>query len=171
MSVPTINEHISTIYRDHEQSPEATIRKFLIVQSESIRQVELLVDFYSLDMILAISYRVRSLRGVQFRRGATERPKEYMGSCFALILFFKNYLIITTLRRSIIAPTNPTIVMTVSGFISGLCTGQSLVQTRINRFPEAGLRAEAHHHLARTKGIMSRMVMARIAAIQYIGLL
>ena len=70
-----------------------------------------------------------------------------------------------------IAPTNPTIVMTVSGFISGLCTGQSLVQTRINRFPEAGLRAEAHHHLARTKGIISRMVMAKIAAIQYIGLL
>ncbi len=70
-----------------------------------------------------------------------------------------------------IAPTNPTIVMTVSGFISGLCTGQSLVQTRINRFPEAGLRAESHHHLARTKGIISRMVMARIAAIQYIGLL
>ena len=72
VSVRTISEHISTIYSDHEQSPEATIRKFRIVQTEGSRQVERLVDFYSLDMILAIGYRVRSHRGVQFRRWATE---------------------------------------------------------------------------------------------------
>lgn len=48
VSVPTINEHISTIYSDDEQSPQATIRKFLIVQTEGSRQVERLVDFISL---------------------------------------------------------------------------------------------------------------------------
>jgi len=82
--VPTINEHISTIYRDHEQSPKATIRKFLIVQTEGIRRVERLVDFYNLDMILAIGYRVRSHRGVQFRSWATERLKEYIVKGFVL---------------------------------------------------------------------------------------
>jgi hypothetical protein len=84
VSVPTINEHISTIYSDHEQSPEATIRKFLIVQTEGSRQVERLTDFYSLEMILAIGYRVRSHRGVQFRRWATERLREYMVKGFVL---------------------------------------------------------------------------------------
>ena len=84
VSVPTINEHISTIYSDHELSPEATIRKFLIVQTEGSRQVERLVDFYSLEMILAIGYRVRSHRGVQFRRWATERLQEYMVKGFVL---------------------------------------------------------------------------------------
>ena len=84
VSVPTINEHISTIYSDHEQSPQATIRKFLIVQTEGSRQVERLVDFYSLDMILAVGYRVRSHRGIQFRRWATERLREYMVKGFVL---------------------------------------------------------------------------------------
>jgi len=84
VAVPTSNEHISTIYRDHEQSPKATIRKFLIVQTEGIRRVERLVDFYNLDMILAIGYRVRSHRGVQFRSWATERLKEYIVKGFVL---------------------------------------------------------------------------------------
>ena len=51
VSVPTINEHISTIYSDKELAPAATIRKFLIVQTEGSRRIERLVDFYSLDMI------------------------------------------------------------------------------------------------------------------------
>lgn len=84
VSVPTINEHISTIYSDHEQSQKATIRKFLIVQTEGSRRVERLVDFYSLEMILAIGYRVLSHRGVQFRRWATERLREYMVKGFVL---------------------------------------------------------------------------------------
>lgn len=84
VSVPTINEHISTIYSDHELSPEATIRKFLIVQIEGSRRVERLIDFYNLDMILAIGYRVRSHRGIQFRRWATERLREFLVKGFAL---------------------------------------------------------------------------------------
>lgn len=84
VAVHTINEHIYTIYEDHELNPEATIRKFRIVQTEGSRQVERLVDFYNLDMILAIGYRVRSPRGVQFRRWATERLKEYIVKGFVL---------------------------------------------------------------------------------------
>ena len=84
VSVPTINEHIKTIYKDNEHSPDSTIRKFLIVQSEGTRNVSRLVDFYNLEMILAIGYRVRSQRGVQFRRWATEQLKEYMLKGFVM---------------------------------------------------------------------------------------
>jgi len=83
-SVKTINEHIKNIYSDGESVPEATIRKFRIVQIEGERDVERLVDYYSLDMILAVGYRVRSSRGVQFRKWATSILKEYMIKGFAL---------------------------------------------------------------------------------------
>ena len=64
-----VSEHIINIYSDHEQIPEAIIRKFRIVQTEGERQVERLVDFYSLDMILAIGYRVRNHRGFNSAAG------------------------------------------------------------------------------------------------------
>jgi hypothetical protein len=84
VAVPTINIHISTIFSDHELVPEATIRKYLIVQTEGSRQIERQVDFYNLDMILAIGYMVRSHRGVQFRHWATERLKEYIVRGFVM---------------------------------------------------------------------------------------
>ena len=84
VTVPTINEHIKTIYKEGELTPESTIRKFLIVQSEGERTVSRQVDFYNLDMILAIGYRVRSQRGVQFRRWATDQLKEYMIKGFVM---------------------------------------------------------------------------------------
>jgi hypothetical protein len=77
VAVPTINNHIATIFSDHELTPDATIRKYLIVQTEGLRQVERQVDFYNLDMILAIGYRVCSHQRVLFRRWATERLKEH----------------------------------------------------------------------------------------------
>ncbi len=84
VSTRTISEHILNIYSDHELSPEATIRKFRIVQTEGSRRIERLIDFYSLEMILAVGYRVRSHRGVQFRRWATERLQEYIVKGFVL---------------------------------------------------------------------------------------
>jgi len=84
VSIPTINEHIKTIYSDAEQEPEATIRKFLIVQKEGPREVNRYIDHYNLDMILAVGYRVRSVRGVEFRRWATERLHEYIVKGFTL---------------------------------------------------------------------------------------
>jgi len=74
VGVNTINHHIKGIYGDRELSPEATIRQYRIVQTEGDRQVGRLVEHYNLDMILAVGYRIRSSRGVQFRQWATERP-------------------------------------------------------------------------------------------------
>lgn len=83
-SVNTINEHIKNIYDDEELDPQATIRKFRIVQIEGDRRVERLVDFYNLDVIIAIGYRVRSSRGTLFRQWATQRLSEYVVKGFVL---------------------------------------------------------------------------------------
>ena len=82
--VRTINEHVQNIYDEHELAPEATIRKFRIVQREGARDVERLVDHYNLDMILAVGYRVRSQRGTQFRQWATTQLRELLTKGFVL---------------------------------------------------------------------------------------
>jgi len=84
VSIPTINEHVKTIYADGELEAEATIRKFLIVQTEGSRQVKRPVDFYNLDMIISVGYRVNSIRGTQFRIWATQRLREYIIKGFTL---------------------------------------------------------------------------------------
>ena len=82
--VRTINEHVQNIYQEGELAPEATIRKFRIVQTEGKREVERGVDFYNLDVIIAVGYRVKSHRGTQFRRWATERLREYLVKGFTM---------------------------------------------------------------------------------------
>lgn len=82
--VRTINEHIQNIFSEGELPPEATIRKFRIVQAEGARTVERLVDHYSLDVVMAVGYRVRSTRGTQFRQWATATLREYLTKGFAI---------------------------------------------------------------------------------------
>lgn len=80
----SISEHIKHIYEDGELSPEATVRLFRTVQAEGERNVERDVEHYNLDMVLAVGYRVRSARGTQFRRWATERLGEYLLKGFTM---------------------------------------------------------------------------------------
>ena len=82
--VRTVNEHLPNIFEEGEADPAATIRKFRIVQTEGTREVSRLVDHYNLDVILAVGYRVRSHRGTQFRRWATERLTEYLVKGFVM---------------------------------------------------------------------------------------
>lgn len=82
-SVPNINQHIKAITEEGEQ-PEATIKPYLIVQNEGTRTVERQVTHYSLPMILAIGFRVRSVRGTQFRRWATAALGEYLVKGFVM---------------------------------------------------------------------------------------
>ena len=84
VGVNTINHHIKGIYGSDELVPEATIRKYRIVQTEGRRRVERLVDHYNLEMIIAVGYRVRSTRGTQFRQWATGRLSEYLVKGFTL---------------------------------------------------------------------------------------
>ncbi|MBK8131041.1 MAG: virulence RhuM family protein [bacterium] len=84
ISVPTVNSHIKAIYEDGELLEGATIRNYLIVRSEGDRQVQRPIFYYNLDMILAVGYRVRSLRGILFRKWASERLKEYIVKGFTM---------------------------------------------------------------------------------------
>ncbi|KXV26179.1 2-hydroxyacid dehydrogenase [Gluconobacter japonicus] len=82
-TVSNINKHIKGIIAEGEQS-EATIENYSIVQTEGDRSVERLVAHYSLPMILAIGFRVRSPRGTQFRRWASTVLSEYLVKGFAM---------------------------------------------------------------------------------------
>ena len=76
--VRTINHHIQSIYEEGELEPTPTIRKYRIVQTEGKRQVSRIVDFYNLDMIISVGYRVKSHVATRFRIWATGRLKEYI---------------------------------------------------------------------------------------------
>lgn len=76
--VRTINEHITNIFDEEELEKESTIRKFRIVRQEGKRQVSREIEHYDLDMIISVGYRVKSKQGVNFRRWATARLKEYL---------------------------------------------------------------------------------------------
>jgi hypothetical protein len=84
VSVKTINEHIVNIYDENELAPEATIRKFRIVQTEGKREVTRTVDHFNLEAILAVGYRVRSSRGTQFRQWATAQLQELLVKGFVM---------------------------------------------------------------------------------------
>ena len=77
VDVRTINEHLKNIYEQGEVSPDATIRKFRIVQTEGKREVSRNVDFYNLDAIISVGYRVNSVRATQFRQWATKVLREF----------------------------------------------------------------------------------------------
>jgi hypothetical protein len=84
LTVPTVNEHLKNLLDEGELLPDPTIRKFRIVRREGARDVEREIEHYNLDAILAVGYRVRSERGTQFRRWATERLREYLVKGFTM---------------------------------------------------------------------------------------
>jgi hypothetical protein len=73
-----ITLHLRTLYEEREISEEATCKDYLQVRMEGERRVQRAIKHYSLDAILAVGYRVRSPRGIQFRQWATERLREYL---------------------------------------------------------------------------------------------
>lgn len=79
-----ISKHIKAIFSDKELTEEATVNYQLTVQKEGNRTVQRQVAYYNLDMILAVGYRVRSSRGVQFRNYASTVLKEYLVKGFAM---------------------------------------------------------------------------------------
>ena len=83
-SPQNITQHIRHIYADGELDDAATCKKYLQVQIEGERQVQRNPKFYSLDMILAVGYRVRSNVGIHFRRWASGVLTEYMRKGFVL---------------------------------------------------------------------------------------
>lgn len=84
VDVPAISKHLSNIYADGELLKEATISKMEMVRQEGIRHVKREQNFYNLDAIISVGYRVNSRRATQFRIWATGVLKEYMLKGFAM---------------------------------------------------------------------------------------
>ena len=84
VSADNIGLHLKNLYEDGELILEATTEESSVVQIEGSREVQRTLNLYNLDAILAVGYRVRSLRGVQFRRWASTVLKEYLLKGFAM---------------------------------------------------------------------------------------
>ena len=84
VEVQTINYHLKEIFKSGELEEDSTIRKIRIVQQEGKREVSREVDFYNLDAIIAVGYRVNSYQATQFRIWATNVLKEFLIKGFVL---------------------------------------------------------------------------------------
>ena len=77
--IKTIGKHIANALKEElEDSPKPTVAKFATVQKEGDREVERQVEYYNLDVIISVGYRVKSQRGVEFRRWATDVLRRYI---------------------------------------------------------------------------------------------
>ncbi|MEG2236465.1 MAG: RhuM family protein [Akkermansia sp.] len=83
-TVQNITMHVKNIYQDNELQQVGTCKDFLQVRQEGTRTVNRNVDAYNLDMIIAVGYRVNSIRGTQFRIWATQRLSEYLEKGFVM---------------------------------------------------------------------------------------
>jgi hypothetical protein len=85
VQIPAISKHIKNIYNEGELSENATISKMEIVVNRGFRgEVEEAIDFYNLDMIISVGYRVNSAKATQFRIWATKTLKEFITKGFVL---------------------------------------------------------------------------------------
>ena len=83
-SKATISEHIKNVFEEGELDAMSTVRNFRTVQKEGTREVERNIDYYNIDVIISVGYRVKSSQGTQFRIWATQRLKEYIIKGFVL---------------------------------------------------------------------------------------
>ena len=89
-TVPNISMHIRNIFKEEELTREATVKDFLIVQTEGGREVSRRVQCYNLDVIISVGYRVKSKRGTQFRQWANQVLKNYLLHGYAINNRFEN---------------------------------------------------------------------------------
>jgi death-on-curing family protein len=83
-SKQNISLHINNCYREGELDRNGTVKKSLSVHTEGKRTVERNLEYYNLDMVISVGYRVKSKRGTQFRQWATHRLKDYLTKGYAL---------------------------------------------------------------------------------------
>ena len=79
-----VSRHIKNVFAEGELSPERTVAKSATVQTEGEKQVTRVIEFYNLDVIISVGYRVKSQRGTQFRIWATQRLREYIVKGFTM---------------------------------------------------------------------------------------
>ena len=79
-----ISRHISNVYEDGELDKASTVAEFATVQAEGGRRIQRAIEHYNLDVIISVGYRVKSARGVQFRKWATAKLREYIIKGFVM---------------------------------------------------------------------------------------
>ena len=77
VSIPAINQHLKRLFEDNELVPGATIKQYLIVQTEGTRQVQRPIDHYNLQAIIAVGFKIENENAVQFRKWANSIVKDY----------------------------------------------------------------------------------------------
>ena len=83
-SKQNVSHHINSIYEEGELQPEATVKKYLTVRTEGNREVKRLLDYYNLDMIISVGYRIKSHVATRFRIWATQKLTEFIKKGFVL---------------------------------------------------------------------------------------
>jgi len=83
-SKQNVSHHINNIYDEKELTPSATVKKYLTVRKEGEREVSRLLDYYNLDIIISVGYRIKSGVATKFRQWATQRLKDYIVKGFTL---------------------------------------------------------------------------------------
>lgn len=83
-SKQNISLHIQNIFEEGELIPDSTVKKFFTVQKEGTRDVRRQLDYYNLDMIISVGYRIKSSIATRFRQWATQRLKEYIIKGFTM---------------------------------------------------------------------------------------
>lgn len=79
-----VSLHINNCFRESELDKEATVKKYLTVQTEGNRKVSRNIEYFNLDVIISVGYRVKSKRGTQFRQWATHRLKDFLVQGYAV---------------------------------------------------------------------------------------
>ena len=82
--IKTIGKHLTTIFSEGELVRLGTVANFATVQNEGLREVERQIEFYNLDVIISLGYRVKSKEGTHFRQWATQRLKDYLIKGYAV---------------------------------------------------------------------------------------
>lgn len=82
--IKTIGKHINNIFAEGELEKSSTVANFATVQTEGGREVERLIEYYNLDVVISVGYRVKSVQGTQFRIWATKRIHEYLVKGFTM---------------------------------------------------------------------------------------
>jgi hypothetical protein len=84
VNIPAISKHLKNIFDDEELTPDSTVSKMETVQNEGGREVTRTTEYYSLDVIIAVGYRVNSKKATRFRQWATKTLQEYIKKGYLL---------------------------------------------------------------------------------------
>ena len=99
--IKTSGKHINNVFKEEELNPSLTVAKFATVQIEGGRKIKRNIEYYNLDVIISVGYRVKSQRGVQFRQWATKVLKEYIYNGYAINREKITQLRITKLEKDV----------------------------------------------------------------------